>query len=1227
MSQLRKSTLFKPLLAGVSLLSAVVAYATFFNPDLGGEEDRYKIKVTSIKLADGLSGDNFTVEGNDVTVYIGDGQETTIDLEIEIEGEEKTGTTGNGDPIITDLSTDDLLTYFKVSGDGICSEITTGAPASATISVPVKFEDLDSCSAGGSCGSQQGTVTIEGDYGSEDIGSASLTINFEAKCGEKDGLGSVRYSLDLGRGQNGRGKGSLVLYAKEITDDIYTPSALQVGVTDGLSVVRDPSTGDVEEVTTGTLRTEIVAINPYKTEIRQYAINAGPSVLYKKIVISKPSVPAKAVEIAVFPGSSSTAAKTLLYAYDSTSNTWSFNRSGETEERLEIDEDIEAGTRIETRTEWNIGAAQPAQETVELYQLMPGNDLITKRIQVGSPSLTTNYSYHPNSARLHRMNRTDGYWEEWQYDQLGRLTFHYQVHADSAVGDLANAKSTETVRVEGGFPGIDYYTIERIAGQEMGRTYVWRSADKLTTRRERTTVPGAAYGATSNLVTEIERRASDGRVIRELNEAGTETTYSYSQSGGSLVTTATENGAGAQQTVTTTNGAGTVIARSKIDIASGLTLESFTVTATDDLERATAISYGDGTSETFVHGDNCCGGGLESMTDRQGVTTTYIHDAIGRTVETTRLGITERLTYDGANRVIQRERVGSDDSVIDVEEITYDQIGRMLTVTDAMSQTTTTSYAVGSNGTTTTTVYPDGGTRVEEAYSDGQPKEVSGTAAAPVAYTDGTWSGGTWVKESRSSTEWVQTDSDTRGQAVRIVYPDSAEATMAYDALGRLVRETDADGVTTLHEYDGRGRRIRTATDMNANIAVDLGGPDRVTGMAYSVTSAHGTVVERTVTSLYAGGTATATEVSTSDRAVDGRSQWQTTFGQTTSTVSTVPSAGSWTVTTNRADDTQTVQTITNTRPTTVEEKDSNGVTVTSVSMSYDAHGRLATQTDARTGTTTFTYNDADRIVTTSAPDPTGGSSPLVTSYGYDSMGRQTSVTLPDSTVTTTTYDLRGNAITTGGSQTYDVAYTFDAQGRMLSLTTGGQSGPSTTTWTYDGQRGWLTRKEYPDTNGTAYTYTPAGRLASRTWQRGVGTTYTYNAAGDLTLTDYSDATPDVTMTYTRFGALESMADGTGTRTISYTAQLQPESETFLAAFFEDRILTRQYDGLNRPTGFELGTSVDPTPTSQWLTAMTTPVGWPPCRIPATRGPTGSREQRATGFECDRCGIERSLHV
>ena len=72
----------------------------------------------------------------------------------------------------------------------------------------------------------------------------------------------------------------------------------------------------------------------------------------------------------------------------------------------------------------------------------------------------------------------------------------------------------------------------------------------------------------------------------------------------------------------------------------------------------------------------------------------------------------------------------------------------------------------------------------------------------------------------------------------------------------------------------------------------------------------------------------------------------------------------------------------------------------------------------------------------------------------------------------------------------------------------GGRGGSRVTTWNYDTQRGWLTSKDYADGYGPSYTYTAAGRLATRAWVRGVTTTYGYNSAGDVSTINYSDSTP-----------------------------------------------------------------------------------------------------------------------
>jgi YD repeat-containing protein len=80
------------------------------------------------------------------------------------------------------------------------------------------------------------------------------------------------------------------------------------------------------------------------------------------------------------------------------------------------------------------------------------------------------------------------------------------------------------------------------------------------------------------------------------------------------------------------------------------------------------------------------------------------------------------------------------------------------------------------------------------------------------------------------------------------------------------------------------------------------------------------------------------------------------------------------------------------------------------------------------------------------------------------------------------------------------------------------------TSWFYDPATGLLEQKLYADGHGPAYTYTADGKLATRTWARGITTTYEYDALGQLESVTYSDDTPSVTYTYDRLGRQKTVS-------------------------------------------------------------------------------------------------------
>ncbi|MEP2775034.1 MAG: RHS repeat-associated core domain-containing protein [Luteolibacter sp.] len=129
--------------------------------------------------------------------------------------------------------------------------------------------------------------------------------------------------------------------------------------------------------------------------------------------------------------------------------------------------------------------------------------------------------------------------------------------------------------------------------------------------------------------------------------------------------------------------------------------------------------------------------------------------------------------------------------------------------------------------------------------------------------------------------------------------------------------------------------------------------------------------------------------------------------------------------------------------------------------------------------------------------------------------------------------------------------------------------------------RGFLTGKRDDADKGADYTYTSAGRLATRTWARSsvaspLVTTYSYDA-GMLVTTDYSDSTPDVTQSYDNFGRPTETSNDVSTTTYAYDpATLVLDTETISHDLDTDgtpeltRVIDRKQDGLLRPTGYIL---------------------------------------------------------
>jgi len=217
--------------------------------------------------------------------------------------------------------------------------------------------------------------------------------------------------------------------------------------------------------------------------------------------------------------------------------------------------------------------------------------------------------------------------------------------------------------------------------------------------------------------------------------------------------------------------------------------------------------------------------------------------------------------------------------------------------------------------------------------------------------------------------------------------------------------------------------------------------------------------------------------------------------------------------------------------------------------LAYDNLGRVTTQTDPRSKETTYAYDDANRTLTTTQPDPDGAGS----------LG---------SPVTVQTFDARGLLISLVDPVTNETTWTYDGAGRVKSET---NELTKTRTFAYDGV-GNLTERVDRLGRETDYLYDKANRPTDEKWYDGATLvrtiSYTYDTAGRL----YQATDPDSTYGYTYNGlgqvTYESQSYAGFSPLIEYTSTLDGAGKlTALAAAIagtSDFKNTFSYDTLAR---------------------------------------------------------------
>ncbi len=617
--------------------------------------------------------------------------------------------------------------------------------------------------------------------------------------------------------------------------------------------------------------------------------------------------------------------------------------------------------------------------------------------------------------------------------------------------------------------------------------------------------------------------------------------------------------------------------------------------------------------------NGCCG--LDYMIDPDGVKTYYVQDPLLKwqlgtrrvveVVQSTERVIETTNKLDAVGAVLATMRVGTNGTVITTAQFQYDVLGRVTRQTNALGGVTTNLYAIASSRLQEITLNPDGGTRTNTYYRDGRLESVTGTAVQGVRYVhnveqDDSSIWREYTKEFKlytngvNTTEWTTNYVDGVGRSYKTVYAAGSApypySQSWYNNLGQLEKQRDPDNVVTLYRYDAKGELIVSAIDVDQDDLIDDGqtGTDRVTRTTRTVLAStdagntRGVDITRTDIEVWTTDDSDAVaKVSTTETSTDGLKTWSTVYKDaanpatavTTSTITQIATSGNgWTrtATATSPDGSSTVAVYKSGFLNTVTRFSSAPAQITKTTYGYDAHGRQNTMKDARNGTTTYTFNNADQTATVTTPIPGNGQAAQTTTTYYDTSLRATNVTQPDGTSVTSEFFPTGLLKKTYGSRTYPVEYFYDYAGRMKTMMTwqnfaGGTGAPTTTTWNYNQYRGWLEKKVYDgETDNTLdYEYLGSGRLWKRHWERGVTTTYAYNPAGDLQTVTYSNdpqSTPTVTYGYDRRGRKNTITQGSAVTTLTYNDANELLTETYTGGTLNGLSVTNGYDTYLRRT-------------------------------------------------------------
>ncbi|HKA60711.1 MAG TPA: RHS repeat-associated core domain-containing protein, partial [Gemmatimonadales bacterium] len=326
----------------------------------------------------------------------------------------------------------------------------------------------------------------------------------------------------------------------------------------------------------------------------------------------------------------------------------------------------------------------------------------------------------------------------------------------------------------------------------------------------------------------------------------------------------------------------------------------------------------------------------------------------------------------------------------------YDAVGKLTTITDALSHQTTMTYNAQGQPLTITDALSNVTTLT---YADGALATITdATNRTTTRFSD---AAGRLIATTNPRGEQTRYEYNSLNQLTKILDALGGQTQLAYDANGNLLSLTDARGNTTSYAYNSMDRattRTDPLTRQETYGYDNNGNPTSFTDRKSQVTSTTYDALDRPMLITY----------------------------QDSSTTSYTWDTG------NRL--TQIVDSLSGTITRSYDGLDRLTQEVTpqgTISYTYDAASRRASMTVLGQPTVTYAYDNADRLT-----QITQGSATV--SLAYDNANRRSSLTLPNGVVTEYAYDaagrLTGLTYKLGTAPLGALTYGYDVNGNRTAL-------------------------------------------------------------------------------------------------------------------------------------------------------------------------------------------------